>query len=227
MATRAPAPFSGTLRKITTGLGLMAVGVALVLASAGPASADHRVTICHATGSESNPYVVNTPAKAGVVNAHIDHQHDEDIIPPFEYQGQTYEQNWDAEGQAIHEAGCTIVTSTPTTTAPTTTTPAEGTKTTTPTTDAEKTTTTPAAGTTAARTTAAGTTAAGTTAAKTTAAQRTAAATTTRTAGPIPGAVDAGQNEASSWQLPAGAALIALGGLWTLATIARRTSARR
>jgi hypothetical protein len=81
-----------------------------------------RHTICHATGSESNPFVVITPAKAGVYNGHLatssggqagaDHQLAEDIIPPFQYDAnrdgtaETYSQNWDAEGQAIFNAGC-------------------------------------------------------------------------------------------------------------------------
>jgi hypothetical protein len=83
-----------------------------------------RHTICHATGSESNPFVVITPAKAGVFNGHLatssggqagaDHQLAEDIIPPFQYDAnrdgtaETYSQNWDAEGQAIFNAGCEV-----------------------------------------------------------------------------------------------------------------------
>jgi hypothetical protein len=83
-----------------------------------------RHTICHATGSESNPFVVITPAKAGVYNGHLatssggqagaDHQDAEDIIPPFQYDAdrngtaETYSQNWDAEGQAIFNADCEL-----------------------------------------------------------------------------------------------------------------------
>ena len=83
-----------------------------------------RHTICHATGSETNPFVVITPAKAGVFNGHLatssggqagaDHQLAEDIIPPFQYDAnrdgtaETYSQNWDAEGQAIFDAGCEL-----------------------------------------------------------------------------------------------------------------------
>jgi hypothetical protein len=76
------------------------------------AAAD-KVTICHATGSESNPYVVNSPSAAGVYNGHIAHQHSEDIIPPFEYKGETYSQNWDEAGQEIWENGCAVPTETP------------------------------------------------------------------------------------------------------------------
>ena len=78
---------------------------------------DHRVTICHATGSATNPYVVITPAKAAVINGHGGdwHQDARDIIPPFEgFAGL----NWDAEGQAIFNAGCQVVKDTPPTTQP-------------------------------------------------------------------------------------------------------------
>lgn len=97
----------------------------------------HKHTICHATGSESNPYVRITPSVSGVYNGHIGHQDDEDIVPPFTYKGTTYSQNWDAEGQAIFNAGCAVPSppapapaTTPTTTqqsgeCPTTTTTSE------------------------------------------------------------------------------------------------------
>lgn len=42
-------------------------------------------TICHATGSSSNPYVVEHPDASGIVDGHADHQYDEDIIPAFDY----------------------------------------------------------------------------------------------------------------------------------------------
>jgi hypothetical protein len=80
-------------------------------------SAD-KVTICHATGSDTNPFVKISPSAAGVFNGHLatsnggnagaDHQGAEDIIPPFEYQGTTYSQNWDAAGMAIFEAKCKV-----------------------------------------------------------------------------------------------------------------------
>ncbi len=67
---------------------------------------DHKHTICHATGSSSNPYVVITPSVSGVFHGHMDHQGDEDIVPPFMYKGTWYSQNWDAEGQATFNNGC-------------------------------------------------------------------------------------------------------------------------
>lgn len=76
--------------------------------------------LCHATGSESNPYVyIEDISSAGIYNGHFDedgpgpeapgdHQNNADIIPPFTYQGETYSQNWDAAGQAIYDAGCKV-----------------------------------------------------------------------------------------------------------------------
>lgn len=73
----------------------------------------NKVTICHATGSQSNPYVVNTPNANGDVSGHAgnSHQDGRDIIPPFEYNdgGETKMfpgQNWDAEHQAIYNNDC-------------------------------------------------------------------------------------------------------------------------
>lgn len=64
--------------------------------------------ICHATGSSDNPYVENNPANAGAKFGHLGlgHQNGEDIIPPFLYDDQLYSQNWDTEGQAIWNNGC-------------------------------------------------------------------------------------------------------------------------
>jgi hypothetical protein len=67
---------------------------------------DHKISICHATKSTTNPYVHISIAKTAAYHAHIAHQDGEDIIPPFGYNGQTYSQNWDSTGQAIHHNGC-------------------------------------------------------------------------------------------------------------------------
>ena len=79
-----------------------------------PPPADDNDGLCHATGSATNPYVlIDNISSAGIYNGHYgdgrgDHQNGEDIIPPFTYQGQTYSQDWDAEGQAIYNAGCEV-----------------------------------------------------------------------------------------------------------------------
>ena len=79
-----------------------------------PPPADDNDGLCHATGSATNPYVlIDNISSAGIYNGHYgdgrgDHQNGEDIIPPFTYQGQTYSQDWDAEGQAIYNDGCKV-----------------------------------------------------------------------------------------------------------------------
>lgn len=80
---------------------MLAFGLALPT-HAGPPP---KVTLCHATGSETNPYVSITVAAPAVLNAgHGDHERD--IIPPFkDFPGL----NWTDEGQAIHAADCTLL----------------------------------------------------------------------------------------------------------------------
>lgn len=112
--------------KITS---IAAGAAATVLIAAAPAAsvladsnsnsnAHNKVTICHATGSQSNPYVVITPNANGVVSGHEAHQDQNDIIPPFDYNdhGTTKHfagQNWDASGQAIFNNGCKVASTTP------------------------------------------------------------------------------------------------------------------
>ncbi len=52
--------------------------------------AANQVSICHATGSATNPYVLIHPAAAGVANGHYGHQDARDVIPPFTYKGVGY-----------------------------------------------------------------------------------------------------------------------------------------
>lgn len=77
------------------------------------------IEICHATGSNSNPYIVNSPSKSGDVSGHDNHDGPiwfpgivvtwGDIIPPFDYLGGYYDgQNWNTEGQAIYNNKCKI-----------------------------------------------------------------------------------------------------------------------
>ena len=100
------------------------VAVGMVGASASMASATsgdpHKVTICHATASRSNPYVVITVDVASIgdtsghgrsgVNAG-------DIIPPFDIAGVQYAgNNWDAAHApvALRECGLVIPVTLPT-----------------------------------------------------------------------------------------------------------------
>jgi hypothetical protein len=75
------------------------------------------VTLCHATSSQTNPYVVITTDDDGVLGAghssgNGHDSHGGDIIPPFGYtdnkgDSQSYPgKNWDGQGQAILANGC-------------------------------------------------------------------------------------------------------------------------
>ena len=79
-------------------------------AVATPAPKMAHVTICHATGSSTNPYVRISPSVSGVFHGHMGHQDGRDIIPAFTYEGHTYSLNWDAAGQALYNAGCAAPT---------------------------------------------------------------------------------------------------------------------
>ena len=80
--------------------GAMSVGALFLVASPASASAEDPqfVTMCHATGSSTNPYVMITLDVAGPFHAHLQHDGDhpgEDIIPPFTYREETYQSpNW-------------------------------------------------------------------------------------------------------------------------------------
>ena len=52
-------------------------------------------------------YTIATPNVAGIVNGHLGDD-SADIIPPVDYKGQSYEQNWDEAGQAIFNNGCVV-----------------------------------------------------------------------------------------------------------------------
>jgi hypothetical protein len=96
---------------------LMLVWTGTALAQEGGSD---KVDLCHATHSATNPFVLISVDDDGAYNGHLatssggaagaDHQDAEDIIPPFVWSGdgQTYSQNWDAEGQAIFNAGCEV-----------------------------------------------------------------------------------------------------------------------
>jgi hypothetical protein len=115
------------LKRATLGavcaVALVGGSLAVFATSAGAVVVVDKVTICHRTNSNSNPYVEITPDVAGVLDGHAGHagpvwdptlkaQHIKwgDIIPPFDYQdGDSVAHfdglNWPA-GQAILENGC-------------------------------------------------------------------------------------------------------------------------
>lgn len=80
--------------------------------NSGNSNPGNDVTLCHATGSQTNPYVKITVNSNGALgHAGSKHQDGRDIIPPFTYnnQGQNASfpgQNWDAAGQATFNNNC-------------------------------------------------------------------------------------------------------------------------
>src|SRR5438105_164952 len=50
-------------------------------------NAHNKVTICHATGSKTNPYVVITPDASGVIDGQYAHQDHSEVRPAFEHVG--------------------------------------------------------------------------------------------------------------------------------------------
>jgi hypothetical protein len=112
------------------------------------AQAHFHVTICHRTGSATNPYILISPDVEGVVDGHLDHEQTGnglggDIIPVFTFRGVTYSKNLDTDfgngitGRMILDNGCEVPHMTPTPTpsrTPTATPTSTATPTTTPTT---------------------------------------------------------------------------------------------
>jgi hypothetical protein len=135
---------------------VFAVGfVLLSLTGAVSATPDReKVDICHATSSESNPFVSLTVAQdsvdgdAGNDSGQGDHylNHPDDIIPPIA--GIHSGLNWDAEGQAIWGNGCKPVNPTTTTSTSTSSTTSTTVPTTTTTTSTTTSTTAPTTTTT-------------------------------------------------------------------------------
>jgi hypothetical protein len=105
----------GKLKATAVGVAaaVFAVFTPAVVLAQGNDNPGNKVTICHATGSQSNPYVQNSPNANGVISGHVDHQHTEDIIPPFTYNDKGSDknfpgQNWNASGQATLNNGCVV-----------------------------------------------------------------------------------------------------------------------
>lgn len=84
------------------------IAVVTVPSASASLASPGRVTICHATGSASNPYVQITVSENAVRDGRAHnrdgHQSGEDIIPPGPYDPDG--RNWDADGQTIYNNGC-------------------------------------------------------------------------------------------------------------------------
>ena len=100
---------------LLSALVLGVVGTSASMASATKPDPDHKVTICHATASATNPYVVITVDIASIVGD-SGHGHSGvnvgDIIPPFAMDGYVYAgNNWDSAHYPA--AGCNLPGVTP------------------------------------------------------------------------------------------------------------------
>jgi hypothetical protein len=131
-ATSRPAPRRA--RRARRLVGAIALGVAVsgALAVTAPAGADptaHKVTMCHATDSATNPYVQITVDVHSIVDGgHGRHEGPVfspgatekwgDVIPAFDFGPQAAYGglNLDASGETLLDAGCTVSTGGPTTT---------------------------------------------------------------------------------------------------------------
>ena len=82
-----------------TSVALLGTSVAALAVPEDPPGGGEKITICHATGSATNPYVVITIDVNGLHgHGNANHQLEEDIIPGMF--------NWDDEGMAIFEHNC-------------------------------------------------------------------------------------------------------------------------
>jgi hypothetical protein len=101
MSARRAAVFLATL-----GVLVMSSGVALMVAAT-PANAATKVTFCHSTGSDSNPWIELTTSVNAFYVGHVLKQHTSDIYPAVSFQkgGQTI--NVSAQGdQAVLAEHC-------------------------------------------------------------------------------------------------------------------------
>lgn len=70
-----------------------ALGSLAAVLLAGNAGASNSVTLCHLADGPANAGLISV-APAAAYNGHF-LQHSADVIPPFQFQGQTYSLNWD------------------------------------------------------------------------------------------------------------------------------------
>lgn len=89
------------------------IGFSFFSAPAASAGESPNIQVCHATGSDTNPYTVNTISKTAVVKGTGHGGHADDIIPSFTY-GETKDgplktypgQNWTTDNQALYKNSC-------------------------------------------------------------------------------------------------------------------------
>ena len=99
---------------------IMIVSLTAIFLTDDAKAESEKVTICHATASEKNPYTQNSVDASSInneknkyLNGHGDHERD--IIPPFLYETSSFEgRNWDDRGKEIWSKGCNVVEPSPT-----------------------------------------------------------------------------------------------------------------
>jgi hypothetical protein len=84
------------------------VGVASMPTASASPGRPGKATICHATGSATNPFVQITVSENAVRDGRghnrDGHQAGADVIPPGAYDPDG--RNWNAAGQTVYDAGC-------------------------------------------------------------------------------------------------------------------------
>jgi hypothetical protein len=129
---KARAPRLAGRAVLAFGMLFIVMAVAPLGANATQGSPEHKVTLCHATDSYTNPYVRITVDVASVIKNHGHGDHDGpvfypripkhtkwgDIIPPFDFgaAGSYSGKNWSPAGRAIFDDGCELPPSPNTTT---------------------------------------------------------------------------------------------------------------
>ncbi|MRG59239.1 hypothetical protein GE115_05055 [Agromyces sp. CFH 90414] len=101
-------------RRITAILAAVPFVAVSVLGAAAAANAtqpgadgEHKVAFCHATHSETNPYVYIETDNIAVVRAHFKHQDEEDVWPAFSYSWHGEVLSYEGSGNdAFIERGC-------------------------------------------------------------------------------------------------------------------------
>lgn len=86
--------------------GIVPAIVLMLMAATVIATADppEHATVCHRTGSSVHPFVTIHPSVNGAYHGHL--QHGGDVIPPFEYQGETYSLNWPSDLVDVVDGEC-------------------------------------------------------------------------------------------------------------------------
>jgi hypothetical protein len=108
------------LRSRLTAVFTLVLTAGLLALPATASASNHKITICAATASQTNPYTTAHPTKHQVAGTKghggNDAVHPNDIVPPFEAGSQGNNswdaypgQNWDAAGQKIWNDGCKVV----------------------------------------------------------------------------------------------------------------------